>query len=316
MASGSLIVIKGMFQQKEFTFSGQINLGRSDNNDVAIKDDVVSRSHAQIKMEGNKFVLYDLGSHNGTKVNGVKTSQTELNDGDTIEIGATVFRFKIEKRPAATEGLGKPSNSSKEKGNSPQPKPKSKRLLFIGGFIVLLAAAVTLFLKPSSPLKKDNPPGAAEKKIKSEENARKKRYQEIKKMAEFSSIEDLVKEAQDRLGIGEKLYKERDITPGNLYRSLQYYEETAALTEHLTPQPEVYQKARENSKIAQEELDRQFYSLKFKVEQAVRLKEWSPAMKSIETLLAAFPDYNDERYKYAKKYQKEVEKHLRKRRKK
>ena len=65
-----------------------ITLGREAYNDVVLIDPEASRKHAQISFQAGRYVVEDLGSTNGTYVNGRKiTSPTTLNRGDVIEIG-------------------------------------------------------------------------------------------------------------------------------------------------------------------------------------------------------------------------------------
>jgi pSer/pThr/pTyr-binding forkhead associated (FHA) protein len=54
----------------------------------------VSRSHAEIRPRGVGYVVVDLGSTNGTRVNGVRVSEQELVDGDEIAFGNTRMRFE------------------------------------------------------------------------------------------------------------------------------------------------------------------------------------------------------------------------------
>jgi pSer/pThr/pTyr-binding forkhead associated (FHA) protein len=66
-----------------------INIGRSQENDIAIDNIAVSRRHAQLELkEGKGYVLRDLGSSNGTFLNGVQidANDHELNDGDVLGI--------------------------------------------------------------------------------------------------------------------------------------------------------------------------------------------------------------------------------------
>ena len=63
-------------------------------NDLVIDDPNVSRQHAEIRPSGNGFVLADLGSTNGSKVNGIKVSERVLQDGDELTFGSTSFRFE------------------------------------------------------------------------------------------------------------------------------------------------------------------------------------------------------------------------------
>ena len=70
------------------------SFGRMPENDVVIADPNVSRRHAEIRAVGSNFVLVDLGSTNGTRVNGLTISQQTLREGDSISIGATTMRFE------------------------------------------------------------------------------------------------------------------------------------------------------------------------------------------------------------------------------
>jgi pSer/pThr/pTyr-binding forkhead associated (FHA) protein len=54
----------------------------------------VSRNHAEIRPHGNGWVLVDLGSTNGSRVNGTRVSSHELREGDELAFGSTVLRFE------------------------------------------------------------------------------------------------------------------------------------------------------------------------------------------------------------------------------
>ena len=70
-----------------------IVLGRDDEAHITIDDQLASRSHAHIRPSPQGWVLEDLGSTNGTRVNGFRASAQILSDGDKVTIGATEFRF-------------------------------------------------------------------------------------------------------------------------------------------------------------------------------------------------------------------------------
>lgn len=70
-------------------------LGRSEDCDVQLSDKNVSRRHAEVRREGAGFVLVDLDSTNGTRVNDGRVKRRELTDGDLITVGATTVRFEI-----------------------------------------------------------------------------------------------------------------------------------------------------------------------------------------------------------------------------
>lgn len=69
-------------------------VGRLPECDIALPDPNVSRRHIEVKRNGADFILKDLDSTNGTKVNGAWVrGGRKLNDGDQIELGATAIRF-------------------------------------------------------------------------------------------------------------------------------------------------------------------------------------------------------------------------------
>jgi hypothetical protein len=69
-------------------------IGRAEDCDVRLSDKNVSRRHAEVRREGGGFVLVDLDSTNGTRVNGARTKRRDLDDGDEITVGATTIRFE------------------------------------------------------------------------------------------------------------------------------------------------------------------------------------------------------------------------------
>ncbi len=70
-----------------------ITLGRAKDNDIVIENLSVSRNHARIRRQGNSYVLTDLNSANGTFVNNVRITKTEILDGDVITIGKHQILF-------------------------------------------------------------------------------------------------------------------------------------------------------------------------------------------------------------------------------
>lgn len=69
-------------------------IGRHEDCDLMLLDDQASRQHAQVSPAGNGYVVEDLGSTNGTRVNGALVEDlVGLRDGDRIEIGHSVVRF-------------------------------------------------------------------------------------------------------------------------------------------------------------------------------------------------------------------------------
>ncbi|MFN8018784.1 MAG: DUF3662 and FHA domain-containing protein [Acidimicrobiales bacterium] len=71
-----------------------VTIGRKPESTIQLGDPNVSRAHAEIRPHGNGWVLVDLGSTNGSRVNGVRVSSHELVEGDELVFGNTVIRFE------------------------------------------------------------------------------------------------------------------------------------------------------------------------------------------------------------------------------
>lgn len=71
----------------------ETNIGRGKENDVILPDGTVSRNHAKIKRVDKDFILSDLGSFNGTKVNDIAVQKAILKDNDRIKIGHNKITF-------------------------------------------------------------------------------------------------------------------------------------------------------------------------------------------------------------------------------
>ena len=72
-------------------------LGRSRDADVQIEDPNVSRRHAEIVQEGSAYWLVDLGSTNGTEVNGKRVQRARLDNGSQFTLGETTVTFSTER---------------------------------------------------------------------------------------------------------------------------------------------------------------------------------------------------------------------------
>jgi pSer/pThr/pTyr-binding forkhead associated (FHA) protein len=70
-------------------------LGRSRECDIRLADVNVSRRHAEVREDGDGYVVVDLGSTNGTLLNGHRIQREPLADGDTITLGSTDVVFTI-----------------------------------------------------------------------------------------------------------------------------------------------------------------------------------------------------------------------------
>jgi Protein of unknown function (DUF3662)/FHA domain len=84
-----------MWDGREIGVEGQTTvIGRSSECDVVVGDPNVSRRHAEIRRLGRGYSLVDLGSTNGTEVNGQRVTETSLMNGDVIGVGTTQITFE------------------------------------------------------------------------------------------------------------------------------------------------------------------------------------------------------------------------------
>jgi pSer/pThr/pTyr-binding forkhead associated (FHA) protein len=91
----TLRFISGKYQGGEFPLRPQreIVIGRSSDLDMVLVEDMVSRKHAKILTDERVVSIQDLGSTNGTFVNGEKIRKVELKDGDRILIGTSIIKL-------------------------------------------------------------------------------------------------------------------------------------------------------------------------------------------------------------------------------
>lgn len=97
--SAWLKVIRGEFEGKEYiVFPGTTSIGNNSKNTIVLfKDKLVAPHHCDIVMQGSKYVLKDCGTPMGTVVNGMRTTQHILRQGDAIAIGNSVLVFNTVK---------------------------------------------------------------------------------------------------------------------------------------------------------------------------------------------------------------------------
>ena len=90
----SLFVIRGRDQGKRFQLEDAVHtVGRTQDSSVRLHDTEVSRAHAQLIRRGESYVLRDLGSSNGSFVNGQSASERELISGDQIQFGRSLVLY-------------------------------------------------------------------------------------------------------------------------------------------------------------------------------------------------------------------------------
>ncbi len=147
---------------RSFPLSGTVTVGRVAGVDIQIEDDSVSRRHAELVVKGREVTLRDLGSANGTTVNGAPLSgDAVLAPGDIVQFGVVEVMFETGTPSGARAPVVRPGRDAPpprrgralDDDDGPPTRetgagdPKKKRLLILGGatvgllFIVVLAAA-------------------------------------------------------------------------------------------------------------------------------------------------------------------------------
>lgn len=71
-----------------------ITIGRNPESNLVLADPNVSRNHAEIRPQGDRYVVVDLGSTNGSRVNGLRVDTQVLQDGDELTFGNTRMQFE------------------------------------------------------------------------------------------------------------------------------------------------------------------------------------------------------------------------------
>ncbi|AKQ65336.1 Adenylate cyclase [Myxococcus hansupus] len=90
-----LTITQGLQQGRELVFEqAEVNIGRTSENDLVLHDHGVSRRHARIVLRDEKYFVADMGSSNGTVLNGaLLPGEQQLRDGDKIGVGPVEFTF-------------------------------------------------------------------------------------------------------------------------------------------------------------------------------------------------------------------------------
>lgn len=123
MANWVLKFISGKYQGGEFPLEEghEYFIGRSSEADMVLVEDMVSRQHARISVREGAVHLEDLGSTNGSFVNGERVSNRVLASGDRILFGTSIIKLIQSSADAAS---GSPSTSTAEFQDEPEPSAR------------------------------------------------------------------------------------------------------------------------------------------------------------------------------------------------
>ena len=93
---GSVRVMRGFYEGLEVPLDRDwMVIGRGRSADLVIAEPTISRAHAAIGWDAEGFFMQDLGSTNGTKVNGQRSPLARLKDGDDLQLGKLQLRITL-----------------------------------------------------------------------------------------------------------------------------------------------------------------------------------------------------------------------------
>jgi pSer/pThr/pTyr-binding forkhead associated (FHA) protein len=156
-----LIILSEQLRGNNFELIGEKYIcGRLDNCDITLKDPTVSSRHCEFIKKDNTYVLRDLNSTNGTRVNNVPISEQELKSSDILQVGGIEILFDSEDKSVSTaiktqtgislEGTQVGISTVKKMENfnpfaQKKGNEKMKHALIVG-VLVLLAVIVLLLI--------------------------------------------------------------------------------------------------------------------------------------------------------------------------
>ena len=120
MSDFVLRFIAGKYEGGEYPLEpdNEIVIGRGGELEIVLVEDMVSRKHATIRMRDNKILIEDLGSTNGTFVNGQRINKTTLKENDRVLIGTSIMKLVSTASGAAFKNDSNPSaNATSMSGN-------------------------------------------------------------------------------------------------------------------------------------------------------------------------------------------------------
>lgn len=142
-------VLKGLtgpWAGKSYPITATLLVGRAPPAVVMLDDDSVSRKHAEVQREGNVVRARDLGSANGTLLNGELLGQefVDLQPGDVLQFGVVEMAYEASDTPARRPGTGAAIPSRRGSRAEPATDNRRKVAVIVGGVVALFAVAAVV----------------------------------------------------------------------------------------------------------------------------------------------------------------------------
>ena len=97
-----LHILSGILEGKTVELTeDRVTIGRALDNMIRLADGTVSHHHAVFNLDGDGYKIRDLNSTNGTRVNGLRSTEIRLHDGDQIRMGAVEMRYESAAKKAS-----------------------------------------------------------------------------------------------------------------------------------------------------------------------------------------------------------------------
>jgi DNA-binding NtrC family response regulator len=112
LAHCKLVVLSGSQRGREVTLAAEVlRIGKGTQNELCLPDETVSRNHCEIRLDPHGYLLCDLGSTNGTYLDGAKIREAYLRPGSVITVGPVQVRFvpleeRVKLLPSDRDRLG------------------------------------------------------------------------------------------------------------------------------------------------------------------------------------------------------------------
>ena len=280
-----LVCLTGASKGESYVLTGnRIVIGRGDKADIKLNDTKASREHAEVTKVGSNWVATDLGSQNGIVVNDKKVTQSQLNEGDKLIVGQTVFKFaKVE--------VANKSKAPKQEAEAPTGAGAKKTLV-----PMILLAAVLIYMVLGDNKKGSETSGKSKKQTASS-------YQDVsgEYLAQLKK-----RQASEDKAIKEKLnviYQRglREFREGNYFRAIAEFN----LALIISPGDSYAEYHLRKTKERLDKTIEEFTVRAQRDEGALKFKSSVVSYCSIVRLLYTVPE--DPRYKNAEKQIKDLE---------
>jgi len=301
-----LVCIEGPSKGKTYPVAGVTVIGREPEREVHVEDQAVSRKHAKIEVSPNGYVITDLGSANGTAVNGNPLGGTRpLHNGAVIKVGQTVLRFEFKGEEKAVE---------KMRVRPRQPRPSAggnKKLLIrvvagVLGLIIVLMVVAMMAGKGGKEAPQKKAQASSQGPAGTPEVQPGDLTDEVSEEP-VGSIEEVA----DLLRRADQLYEEREIALGSCWMAIDRYKQALAILRQTGNEELQYQtvaKLEAANAWVEEQYETRKKSIDRNVKQAQNMGSGPrfdllirESYRLADEITELIPDKMDERHSYGRK---------------